>query len=295
MKRTTMKHIDTLASRVDMEFHDMFKPGSIMRNKDGYFKYGLSETIWETTTFWDYYYTGVSKDAMDNYGADIKAAMVERGYELTPLDEDHPHYDAGIASEFAQDVTQAYCDAIRQAEEGEFHRLVVRDLEAFIAEVDAPYYCLRRFIPAIGTPQSENYRAARTEEVDELYEATEIVFGFTHAWHKRYVAGLNDANASLPTSSYLHVVRYTYDPDIIERDTEEHVEGIRRIDTDYSIQEYASREVVLDLFFDCAESLSALKAAEQARQAAAEYDTNHWAWVTRRTQAMTNNTTGETQ
>lgn len=291
MKRTSLKHLSTLAAVVSLEFYDMFKSDSVMRSrKDDFFKYSLNDAIWDTTNGWNdnYWYTGCDKAAEDMFGADIRTAVKDRGYDLSYIDQDSTNYDEDIADEFKQDITRAYCDASFGAEESKFYEYVLRDVEAFIAEVDAPYYTLLAFTPERGKRGEEGYQPPQEKEVETVHEATSVRFGFTREWHQQYIAGLNDHYAEVPASHYMHGFKYTYNPDCIEDDTEQFVKGdTKKIDTDYRIQEFASEQDVIDRFMDISEALPMMQRATLARQQAAEFDTNHWAWVARTTTRMT--------
>lgn len=286
MKRTTLKHLNTLAAVVKLEFHDMFKSDSVMcSRKNDYFTYSLNDTIWDTTSDWfhNYYYTGCDRDAEQYYGDDIRAASAAKGYDLSYIDKDSDNYDEGIAGEFKQDITRAYCDASFEADEAKFYEYVLRDVERFLLAVDAPYYTLLAFIPERGKRGEEGYRAPEEREVEHIHEATSVRFGFTREWHRKHIADLNDAYAKLPSTHYLSGTRFVCNPDCLEEDSEQLVkESIRKIDTDYRIQECPDRQDIINRFFDCSEVLYAIKAKS-------EFDTNHWAWVARTTQRMTTN------
>ena len=288
MKRTSLKHLNTLAAVVKLEFHDMFKPCSVMRNKNGFFTYCLNDTIWSVTEGWrdNYFYNGCDEAAESMFGTEVRDAMEDKGYDLSYLDQESKNYDEDIAEQFKRDLADAYCDAACNADESKFYDYVLRDVERFILAVDAPYYTLLAFIPERGKRGEEGYCPPQEKEVEHIHEATSVRFGFTRDWHKGYIADLNDFNASLPLSHYLSGVSYVCNPDCLQSDAENYVEeDIKKIDTDYRINECASTQDVIDLFFDRSEALDMIKNKST-------FDTNHWAWVARTTTRMT---TGEKQ
>jgi hypothetical protein len=284
MKRTSLKHLNTLAAVVKLEFHDMFKSDSVMRSRrDDYFTYSLNDTIWDTTSGWrdNYYYNGCDDAAESMFGTDVRFAAMEKDYDLSYIDQASDNYDEDIADQFKRDLADAYCDATCDADESKFYEYVLRDVERFILAVDAPYYTLLAFTPECGKRGEEGYRPPQEKEVEHIHEATSVRFGFTRDWHKGYIAELNDLNAKLPTTHYLCGVSYVCNPDCLQSDAENYVEeDIKKIDTDYNINECASTQDVLDRFFDCSEALYMIKNKST-------FDTDHWAWVARTTTRMT--------
>lgn len=283
MKRTSLKHIHTLAAHVALDLEDLFKKSSALSDSRR-MEYGLSQAIWDTTERWrdNYWYDGVIGDAVSNYGANADAVL--EGMGLDParyLDPDSDEHDDDILDQYKTDVTNAYCDACHQAEEAEFHRLVMRDVEDAITDV-APYYCLLAL------------RDKKLVETEHLYEATRIVFGFTRKWHQDWVAQSNDWYARLPVGNPSRGFKFTYDPGDIADDAESAVEDIRRtIDTDYRIQECADDKNFAEIFSDMAECASMMADSDAARLEGLCHESleqmeaiAHAGWVRRTTERM---------
>lgn len=257
MKRTTLKRIKQLACHTQLDLTEALHKNDRYRfHKDG-LKYSLAECICESCEGWpgNYWYSGVERDAMTYYGDDMRAVLVEKGLDISCLDEDSDRYDEHAAELFETDAARAYTDAWFDAEAGEYYKQIVDRVEDFIREVDAPYYCLL-------SCDGETYR-----EVKDIHAATDVVFGFTRQWHEQYVAGLNDYNDSRPAGHYLKGMRYSCDPECIDRDAEEHIDDIDRYEIG-DIQEGASDEIVEMFFKDYAECIDVIR-EENARHAAA--------------------------
>ena len=278
MKRTTLKHIKTLAcyNQVDLT-KALHERDRWWFPKDGLL-HSLSDCIWDYCDGWrdNYYFDGVADAAMTYHGDACLQALRERGLDTSYLDEASERYDEEIAELFRDDVTRAYADAAFDADATEFYRRVLDRVTDFLDAVDAPYYCLLAC-------DGKVYR-----EVSDVCEATDVVFGFTRRWHQGYIAGLNDYNASRPVGHYLRDVRYTCNPECIDADAEAHIEDAQRAEIG-DIQECASCEDVVAHFVDYSEAMVAIRQAMDQEEKQAREDAEHWAWVARVTQRLMTN------
>ncbi len=246
MKQTTLKHIHTLAAHAHLDLDDLFKWGL---NEQRHWGHGFDQAIWSYTERWEYWWSGVTKDAMRYYGDDCRQYLIDKGLDTSPIDD-----DLDTRTTFEADVTRAYCDALKSAEESRFYKLVTDDVEDRIAKVGAPYFCYLKL------------EGNKFVETPHLYEAERVMFGFTRKWHEDTVLG----------TTYYGGYKASYDPDEIDNWADGAIEDVKRtIDIDYRMQEGTSTKEVLEFFGDYNETEHLLVQNEQ-----------HWAWVTRTTTRM---------
>lgn len=266
MKRRSLKYIERMAAHVVVEIEHFFHPHTAVRDIDT--RHGFEQGIYEKSFDWfDCWYKGVDRDAMTFYGDDCLEYLQKKGYDVAVLDTNED-----LKEMFAADVTRAYCDATRQAEETEFVKQCLSALEDRIAEVDAPYYCLLKCVSE-WDPVAKKIKYLGFEETEHLYEASRVVFGFTQSWHKGKVAECNDDNQRRGT-----MWRATYDPDEAYEWAEEHVDDFTgRISTQHFNQGCADTADVVEMFADYNEIEGELNALEK-----------HWATVAKITASMMN-------